>query len=407
MNATQLNVTHLYPLPKHLLQKRKKPSVQRKLKENVSLLEATLDCTTDGILVVDLHGKVVRSNKKFLDLFKIPKEIANTQDDNMLLDFVLDQLSAPEPFIAKIRWLYSQPDCESFEVLDFKDGRVFERHSKPQYIGGKSVGRVWSFRDVTLQKNAERELNQILEQEKKMRITAQDTLKIRDEFLAIASHELRTPLAPLCLLLQTFDKFFSKADVLTLPDAAAYVKMLSIAKTQVERLDRLVEDLVDTSRIRTGRLTLIRENVNLTDMILALIDFYSGKIKAADCQIELKLQENVVGYWDRLRLEQVITNLVCNAIKFGKGKPIILSVSQEADEATITVQDFGIGIREEDQIRIFERFERAVPMNEFDGLGLGLYIVHQIVTSHGGSIRVESVLGQGSKFVVTLPLNAR
>jgi len=416
MNVIQLNASHiekrfdpskLYVPPKHPFRTRQKPTLQQQLKENISLLEATLDCTTDGILVVNHAGKVVRNNKKFLELFKIPKEIADTRDDDTLLAFVLNQLSDPEPFIAKIRWLYAQPDSESFEELSFKDGRVFERISKPQYVGGQSVGRVWSFRDVTLQKNAERELNAILEQEKKLRIKAQDTLKIRDEFLAIASHELRTPLAPLSLLLQTFNQFFSKSEVVALPEAPAYAKMLNIAKTQVDRLERLVDDLLDASRIRTGCLTLSRESFDLTEMVRSVTDYYASKIKSANCKIDLQLQDKVLGSWDPLRLEQVMTNLLSNAIKFGEGKPIVISLNGDHQQVVLSIEDFGIGILEEDQSRIFERFERAVSMQEFGGLGLGLYIVHQIVTSHHGSIKVESSLGKGSKFIVTLPFNPR
>ena len=258
-----------------------------------------------------------------------------------------------------------------------------------------------------LKKRKKSNLEQQLKEEKKLRIKAQDALKIRDEFLAIASHELKTPLAPLSILLQTFNKLFTKPEILALPEAQTYAKMLSIAGAQVDRLERLVEDLLDASRIRTGRLTLIRENFDLAEMIRSLVDYYEPKIKKANCKIDLHLQENVNGIWDKLRLEQVITNLVCNAVKFGQGKPIVISLSSDSHQVVFSVQDFGIGILEEDQARIFERFERAVSVHEFDGLGLGLYIVHQIITSHQGTISVESVIGKGSKFIVTLPLNAR
>lgn len=393
-----MNATHF---AKNLNQRQHTPypnqtPLYQQLEENLSLLESTLECTTDGILVVDTSGQMVRYNHRFLNLWRIPQNLADTGDDNLLLSYVLDQLLNPDAFITKVRQLYAQPELESFDELNFKDGRVFERYSKPQLIGGRVVGRVWSFRDITLQKNAERELNSILNQEKQLRIKAQDTVKLRDEFLAIATHELKTPLTPLLLIIQRFKK--------ALPHEHVNPRMFDLAINQIIRLEKLVDDLLDVSRIATGSLSLKHEDLDLTSLILKITDCYATDLKNANCEVKLQLQENVIGVWDHHRIEQVIINLLCNAMKFGKGKPIILSLHHNSKEAVMTIQDFGIGIQKEDQDRIFKRFERAVSTQQFDGLGLGLYIVHQIVMSHRGSIKVESEVGKGSKFIVTLPL---
>jgi len=121
----------------------------QEIEENVSLLQATLDATTDGILVVDENGKMVNFNRKFIEMWRIPEFISESRDDNRALAWVLDQVKDPERFIKKVKELYAQPDSKSYDWLEFKDGRIFERYSQPQKIGGNTVGRVWSFRDVT------------------------------------------------------------------------------------------------------------------------------------------------------------------------------------------------------------------------------------------------------------------
>jgi diguanylate cyclase (GGDEF)-like protein/PAS domain S-box-containing protein len=134
---------------------------EEELNKSLSLLHATLESTADGILVVDLDGRIVSSNRKFLDLWSIPEEMLVAGDDQQALAFVIDQLQDPEVFLNKVKKLYEHPEEESFDVLKFKDGRFIERYSKPQRLGEKIVGRVWSFRDISERIQAETDLEQL------------------------------------------------------------------------------------------------------------------------------------------------------------------------------------------------------------------------------------------------------
>jgi PAS domain S-box-containing protein len=232
---------------------------------------------------------------------------------------------------------------------------------------------------------------------------AQAAIQARNEFLSIASHELKTPLTPLKIQAQALARALNTSPVQELyPDKIK--RMLHMFDRQLGRLSSLVEDLLDISKINMGRINLTVERFDLLDLVTDILERFSEQFHSSKCEVSIECEGKIYVEWDKFRIEQVIVNLLTNSIKYGSGKPVKLSIVREKDLVKIRVRDFGIGIAKEDQVRIFECFERAVSGNHFGGLGLGLYIVTQILTAHGGKIQVESELGNGATFIVELPI---
>jgi PAS domain S-box-containing protein len=526
-----------------------------------SLLRATLEATTDGILVVDNGGRIVDYNGRFVELWKIPPEIMESRDDARAIGAAIDQLRDPDGFVAKVRALYAEPDTVSHDVIEFRDGRIFERDSRPQIVDGVAVGRVWSFRDVTVERRATRRATFLAAASKILAGTLEDVtpldviarmtvpwlcdwcnilligedgelasaagyhhdaakmqlirglhtdprrnvsvsrviktgepvvdndirdeqlagpideaftsidsaeglailrtlgmrarlivplrardqiigciafcssdalrrfdnddlllatdlaqraalaidnqrlyqaskhaVALRDEFLSVASHELRTPVTSLQLAVQSALTIGAEAPAGFLRHA------LESSERQTRRLGRLVDALLDVSRIQAGRLELQREPTDLALIAREVTSLLDADARRAGCPVRVESEGPVVGHWDKARLDQVITNLLSNAIKYGAGAPIAITVRKLDGRARLTVRDQGIGLSPSERGRIFERFERAVSAKHYGGLGLGLYIVRRIVDAHGGQIAVESAPGAGAQFVVELPL---
>lgn len=233
---------------------------------------------------------------------------------------------------------------------------------------------------------------------------AQEAISLREDFMAIASHELKTPLSPLRTQLQLLTRLIKTGMIATVPRAQELLKLIATSERQLLRLNRLVDDLLEVSRLSGGQLTLNIERVDFGKLLNEVIARFGSELSAANCKIKLSAEPDIFGMWDHLRIEQVVTNLMTNAIKYGSGKPIEIRVEALGNHFKMALRDFGIGIAKEDQERVFDRFERAVSYKRFSGLGLGLYITRQIVNAHGGSIRVESAPGEGSTFIVELPL---
>lgn len=247
---------------------------------------------------------------------------------------------------------------------------------------------------------------------------AQTAISIRDEFLSIASHELKTPLTPLKIQTQQLLRLLKKDSLQNL-DPEKMERMLLTSNRQIERLSKLIDDLLDISRISMGKLHLQLEDFNLMEMIADVAQRFSGQLASAGCQLLIKgpgdaagdapddapddAQNEVMVHWDLFRMEQVLVNLLTNAMKYGPGQPIEIRVESRGGEVTLAVKDNGIGVAPADQARIFQRFERAVSGTHFGGLGLGLYIVTQILEAHGGTISVRSQLREGAIFSVKLP----
>ncbi|AKV01763.1 Sensory box histidine kinase [Labilithrix luteola] len=234
--------------------------------------------------------------------------------------------------------------------------------------------------------------------------SAQEAIGARDEFLSIASHELRTPLTSLLLLLQGMLRTRAPEEAAPAEVVAKLRRYAAQSERQANRLSILVDQLLDLTRIRAGRLVLAYETCDLVALVREVLQRNEVSAARAGCELVFRgPEEAVVGSWDCGRIEQVVTNLVSNALKFGAGHPVRIAVERgDGGKARLTVEDEGVGIPEDQRPRIFERFERAAPF-AIGGLGLGLYIVRQIVEAHHGTIRVDSRPGEHTVFTVELP----
>jgi signal transduction histidine kinase len=251
--------------------------------------------------------------------------------------------------------------------------------------------------EITLLADA---LNLMLSEIDRRQQQAQQAVRVRDEFLSVASHELKTPLTSLKLQVQGLLEM--PPPIADGDEAKRLAKSLALTERQVRRLERLIANLLDVSRIAVGRFALQCEEVDLAAIVRDVATQLSTDLARANIPLTLELPAEAKGSWDPLRLEQVVVNLLSNAMKYGDGKPIEVVLRTGDEVVELRVRDYGIGIDPAHQARIFERFERAVSL-DYGGLGLGLYITRQIVTAHGGTIAVQSSPGQGSTFVIDIP----
>ncbi|AKU92076.1 AAA family ATPase [Vulgatibacter incomptus] len=227
---------------------------------------------------------------------------------------------------------------------------------------------------------------------------AQAAIRLRDDFVSIASHELRTPLTSLQLIIQRLEKRITSMTSEQVKNA------LALAGRQIRRLIRLVGRLLDVGQVEAGKLQIHRQDFDLGELVEEAVDQLADELARADADVRLETPKGVVGSWDEVRIGQVVTNLLTNAIKFGRGSPIEIEVGQEDGIARIDVTDHGPGIAPEIQERLFRRFSRGVSSRHYGGMGLGLYVSRRIVEAHGGSIGVESEEGEGARFTVELPV---
>ncbi|HEX2688882.1 MAG TPA: PAS domain-containing sensor histidine kinase [Kofleriaceae bacterium] len=266
---------------------------------------------------------------------------------------------------------------------------------------GDFAGYIGSCIDVTDFKEANEALRVLQGQLEERVKEAGEAIRARDEFLSIASHELRTPLSALVLQLGGLQNVLHEAKIQS-PNTKLIGKVDKAVKA-TGRLITLVDSLLDVSRIASGRLQLQPEECDLADVVRDMAEREVDTARRAGCELRYHVEAPLRGVWDRVRVEQILANLLSNAMKYGPGKPIEVTVATAGDAVSIAVQDHGIGISQADIERIFGRFERAVSVRHYGGLGLGLYITRQLVEAHGGTIWATSEPGAGALFVVELP----
>ncbi len=246
-----------------------------------------------------------------------------------------------------------------------------------------------------------RAAERLAEEERVRAELAEDAVHTRDMFLSVASHELRTPVAALQLQLEALRHLMAPLGT----HDERVTERVDRARQTVRRLTSLIEDVLDVSRIALGKLELARERFDLAAVAKDVIARHYDMALAAGCRVRLSVPDAVIGIWDRVRVEQVLTNLLSNALKFGAGKPVDVQVEARGEHARLVVSDQGEGIDPADKERILHRFERAASHHRYGGLGLGLYIVRQVVEAHGGTLEVCSRPQHGAAITVTLPRN--
>jgi PAS domain S-box-containing protein len=239
-----------------------------------------------------------------------------------------------------------------------------------------------------------------IDDQKKAEQVLREAIGLREDFLSVASHELRTPLTSLRLEVENLLRFARRNAGQATGDVITRTERID---TQAARLNHLIDELLDVSRIAAGRLELKIEEVDLVAVVDEVRTRLGDEARRRGCVLDVRGLERAVGAWDASRLDQVITNLLSNAIKYGAGKPVEITVDVTGDRAVLAVHDHGLGIPAEDQDRIFRRFERAASSRNYAGIGLGLWIVKQIVEALGGTVTVDSRPDLGATFTVELP----
>lgn len=538
--------------------------------QSLELLRATLEAVEDAVLVIRRDGKVTGYNQRFLDLWRLPPGLLEAGYEEAL-ELSVTQLKNPDGCRNRFREIMENPELECRDVLEFADGRVFERFGRPQRVGGEITGRVFCYRDVSERYHHEEEvqllacrarvladasraisedrldfdkvvmsvarraaefyrdgsvvrmftpggavrtvafhhvdaealrvMGDLLPQDSEfidllagpellrtgepvlvavtpaeaaarlrpefrpllerfplhswvsvpLRVAgetiglltvfryregppyssddqaflldlagraalaidnarlygeAQRAVQIREDFISIASHELRTPLTPLRTQLEMLRLFLDSGEIDAGPFGERLLALLADSDAQVSRLAALVDDMLNVSRMRTGRFTVKKEWANLSELVHGVVRRWKNELDLAGCQVHLAVEEGVQVACDRLKLEQVLNNLISNACRYAPGKPVEVALFRRGPAARIEVHDHGPGIPEDTQRRMFQRFERGESSARLGGLGLGLYIAREIVEAHGGRIELRSRPGEGAHFAVELPLGA-
>jgi PAS domain S-box-containing protein len=387
---------------------------EQALSESISRLQATLESTADGILVVDLEGRIVDFNERFLAMWRFSQEFiaagrkrdpVAAPDEHRAMRLALDQLKDPDGFVAKVRELYAAPEASSFDVLEWKDGRVFERYSQPQRINGRPVGRVWSFRDVTDRRAAQEILRQAHEeqlQKHRADLAHVARLSMMGEMAASLAHELNQPL-------HAVNNY-----------ARGSLRRLSKTPHRDEQLVAALEQIGAEANRAAGIVRRVRgfiqkrepqfSDVLVNNLVEDVILLDKAELEQRHTRVATELAADlpaVIG--DPVQIEQVVMNLLRNGLEAMDEIPEwqrllrITTMRNGADLVQVDVCDRGGGIGGEDLEKIFEAFFTTKP----EGMGMGLAISRSIILAHGGHLWATINPDQGCTFHFTLPVGKR
>lgn len=428
------------------VQNQKLIEAEEKLINSISLLESTLQATTDGILVVDNNKKITNYSKRFLKIWQISdSNMAACNKDTLLLS-VIDQLKDSEAFRIKTNEIYQLNEPSSFDTFELKDGRIFDRYSRQQIINNEPVGRVWSIRDVT---EREQMLRSILEREKDLAasnaslkelnkeyltlneeymsinqelIINQDELRLanlelmrakkkaeeadhlKSAFLSNMSHEIRTPM----------NAILGFSGLMDMPDLTENERkeFIAIIKQRGVDLLAIIDDILDISKIESGQLKIVESITNINLLFRDILQIFKlGEQFKSKRNIDLVIQNNLpeqsqMILIDSSRVKQIFLNLIGNAYKFTEAGVIEYGCELRGNMLHFYVRDSGIGIPQDKLMMIFERFRQVNESylnNTKGGAGLGLSICKGLIDLMGGDICVDSEVGSGSTFRFSLP----
>jgi signal transduction histidine kinase len=374
--------------------------IERKRAENQleishSLISATLESTADGILVVDKNGKVTNYNHKFVELWRIPEKFISSGKDEDLLSFVVNQLVDPAGFLNKVKELYDNYEETSIDYIEFKDGRTFERYSQSQLFNSECVGRVWSFRDITVQNNT---LNALHESESQLR----QLNATKDKFFSIIAHDLKSPFNGIL----GFSNIL--ADQIKLGDYDNIVEYAEIIQYSSHQAIDLLMNLMEWSRAQSERMDFNPKRTDIGTLFQDVFDLL--KISALQKSILLtkKIDAHMYANIDKEMILSVLRNLISNSIKFThQGGVIDVKAEIIGNELNVSVSDNGLGMEKYELNKLFrieESYSRPGTQNE-KGTGLGLILCSEFIHKHGGRIWAESNPGIGSRFCFTIPVN--
>jgi len=365
------------------------------LRESEIKLKVILQSTADGILAIDGNDKVIKTNKRFAKFWQMPKALIDAGDYHALLSFALEQLTDPDQLFSKVQKLRNSTDVD-LDHLQFKDGRTLEIYSTPLILPNSPIGRVWSFRDITVARRAEEEIN-------KHNQELSNSNAEKDKFFSIIAHDLRNPLGSFMSLTKIMAEDLPS---LTMAEVQEIATNMSKSATN---LYRLLENLLQWSQIQKGTIPFKKVAVQLSLLINESIDTIQESAKSKGIEITTDIPADLVVFADTDMLQTVIRNLVSNAVKFtAKGGKVSLSAKVDAIEnVEISIQDNGIGMSlamVENLFRLDIKTNRPGTEGE-PSSGLGLLLCKEFIEKHGGNIWIESEEGKGSVFHFTLITN--
>ncbi len=360
-------------------------------RESQEQLQFALVSGNMGAWIVNLLNNKVTMSEAAYDIFGFSREYENT--DAAIDTFIHpeDREHAREVFTTAL--MNNLPYSDEYRILR-ADGEIrwVKLKGRAQFLNGQPITLSGVVTDVTEEKYNQEAL--------------ENAVKIRDEFISLASHELRTPITSMQLQNQLLKRVVSNNPESTIPTLKVK-NFVELSQRKINQMVRLIGDMLDVSKITSGKLQLFFANVCLNDLIKEVISRFDPELVNMNIQLVLEESQNITVNADSFRLDQVITNLLSNAIKYGEGKPLKVEIFQQDNMGCFAITDQGPGISEENHAKIFERFERIITDSNIGGMGLGLYISKEIIESHGGSIELQSKLNHGARFLVKIPLSEK